>query len=145
VGAGPEEAALKALRQALRLETAVRFTGNIPPPEVWFQGSTLFVLSSRHEAMPNALLEAAAGGLPIVALPAQGGIAELLQGNPGIWLASDISAKALEQSLSAALQALQPGERFPHVWIDHFRMDRSIALYEELIDETLTESSKSGV
>jgi glycosyltransferase involved in cell wall biosynthesis len=112
-GAGQEEAALKAERHALGLDAAVRFAGHVDRPYVFFPGATLFVLSSRHEGMPNALLEAAAGGLPIVALPASGGIVGLLGGHPGSWLAPEISAGALSASLLAALRTLRPGERFP--------------------------------
>jgi len=71
----------------------------------------LFVLSSRHEGLPNALLEAAAGGLPIVALPASGGIVDLLRDQPGVWLAPEVSTEALADSLRTALRALRPGEK----------------------------------
>ena len=137
LGAGPEERALKTLRRSLALEPAVRFAGYVPRPEAWFTGAALFVLSSRHEGLPNALLEAAAGGLPIVAVPACGGVRELLDQQPGVWVAQAISASALAQSLQAALQELHPAQRFPHSWIDEFRMDRAIQRYEELFDETL--------
>jgi glycosyltransferase involved in cell wall biosynthesis len=113
-GAGPEEAALKAECRRLGLEAAVRFAGRVDRPYALFPGAALFVLSSRHEGMPNALLEAAASGLPIVALPASGGVVDLLRGRPGAWLAPEISSSALAASLLAALEALQPGERFPH-------------------------------
>jgi glycosyltransferase involved in cell wall biosynthesis len=97
------------------------------------------VLSSRHEGLPNALLEAAAAGLPIVALPASGGLVDLLRGQPGVWLAEEITAGALAASLLAALQSLRPGERFVHRFADQFGMDRAICAYEELIDRTLDE------
>lgn len=113
-GAGPEDAPLKAQARWLGLEAAVRFAGRVDCPYVFFPGASLFVLSSRHEGMPNALLEAAAAGLPIVALPASGGVADLLRGRPGAWLAREVSADALSDSLCAALAALLPGQRFQH-------------------------------
>ena len=138
IGAGPEKLALQALSRTLALESAVRFVGSVPHPEAWFRGATIFILSSRHEGLPSALLEAAAGGLPIVALPARGGLVDLLDGLAGVWVAPEISAHALEVSLCAALRALQPGERFAHAWNEQFRMGHVIQLYEELIDRTLT-------
>jgi glycosyltransferase involved in cell wall biosynthesis len=107
-GAGPEEAALKAQCSSLGLEQAVRFTGHLDSPYACFPGATLFVLSSRHEGMPNALLEAAAAGLPIVALPSSGGVVDLLRDRPNAWLATEISAAALADSLFSALQVLHP-------------------------------------
>ncbi len=142
-GVGPEEAALRGHCRQLDLEAAVRFAGFVARPWPCPPETTLFVLSSRHEGLPNALLEAAAAGLPIVALPASGGVAELVGGQTGVWLAEEISAAALGASLLAALRALRPGERFAHAWIEPFRMDRAIPAYEALIDRTLAEGEKA--
>jgi glycosyltransferase involved in cell wall biosynthesis len=113
-GAGPEEAALKAECRSLGLAAAVRFAGHIDCPYTFFPGTTLFVLSSRQEGMPNALLEAAAAGLPIVALPSSGGVVDLLRGRAGAWLAPQISTSALAATLLTAMQALRPGQRFQY-------------------------------
>jgi glycosyltransferase involved in cell wall biosynthesis len=137
VGAGPEEAALKSMRRTLRLEALVRFPGYVLHPESYFPGATLFVLSSRHEGLPNALLEAAAGGLPIAALPSSEGIARLLDGKRGAWVAEQVSSKALTGVLLRALQSIDPGQRFDHPWLEPFCMDRAVQGYESLIDKTL--------
>ncbi|HME57175.1 MAG TPA: glycosyltransferase, partial [Terracidiphilus sp.] len=136
-GDGQEEAALKAECHALGLDTAVRFAGHIDRPWTLYPAATLFVLPSRHEGLPNALLEAAAAGLPIVALPAYGGVAELLSNQPGVWLATEVSAGALTDSLLAALHALTPGKRFAHSFVETYRLDRAIQAYERLIDRTI--------
>jgi len=136
-GSGPEEAALKALSDRLGLESAVTFAGYVDDPAIYFPGASLFVLSSRHEGLPNALLEAAAGGLPIVASPASEGIRDLLRGQVGTWLASEVSAEALAEALLAALTSLEPSRRFQHAFIDAFRFDRAIRAYEALIDATI--------
>lgn len=141
-GTGPEEEALKKMCRALGLEPAVRFAGFVAHPWPYFPAATLFVLPSRREGLPNALLEAAAGGLPIVALPASRGLAELLRGQPGIWLAPEISAEALSASLLAALEALLPGERFSHPFVETFRLDNALPAYEALLDEALKKNSK---
>jgi glycosyltransferase involved in cell wall biosynthesis len=141
-GAGPEETALKALCRELGLEASVRFAGHIDRPSACFPGASVFVLSSRQEGLPNALLEAAAGGLPIVAAPASEGVADLLRGQPGVWLAPEVSASALAATLLAALEVLRPGERFAHSFIDEFRLDRAIHAYEDLIDSVLKERQR---
>jgi glycosyltransferase involved in cell wall biosynthesis len=114
VGSGREEPALKELCRSLDMEAAVRFAEQVDPPYVFFQGATLFVLPSRYEGMPNALLEAAAAGLPLVSTPASGGVVDLLTGRPGAWLATEISASALADALAKALENLRPGDRFRH-------------------------------
>jgi len=142
-GAGQEEAALKAECHALGLNAAVRFAGHIDRPWTLFPAATLFVVASRHEGLPNALLEAAAAGLPIVALPASGGVVELLRNQPGAWLASTISENSLAAALVAALHSLRPGERFAHPFVEAFRVDRAIQAYETLIDQALERSKKA--
>jgi glycosyltransferase involved in cell wall biosynthesis len=139
LGAGPEEAALRAQCKELEIDAAVRFPGHVEDPAAYFPGASVFVLSSHHEGLPNALLEAAAAGLPLVALPASGGIAALMRGNPGEWLAREVSADALVESLMAALETLKPSDRFPHSWIENFKLKSAIRAYESLISLTLRE------
>jgi glycosyltransferase involved in cell wall biosynthesis len=139
-GKGPEEAPLKAQCRQLGLDASVCISGHVPHPSVYFPGATLFVLSSRHEGLPNALLEAAAAGLPIVALPASGGVVDLLRGQPATWLAANISAGALATSLLAALETLLPVERFDHAFVEQFSIERAIPAYQQLIDATLKEA-----
>jgi len=141
-GAGPEEESLKAQCHELGLESAVRFVGHVDRPSAYFRGASAFVLASRHEGMPNALLEAAAGGLPIVALPASGGVTELLRNQPGAWLASEVSCEALATSLLSSLKVLPAGLRFEHPFIEAFRMPNAIQAYERLID-SVAEDSRS--
>jgi glycosyltransferase involved in cell wall biosynthesis len=136
-GAGPEEQALKARRRELSFQSTANFCGNLAQPAVLFPTASLFVLPSRHEGLPNALLEAAGAGLPIVALPASEGLVELLRGQPGVWLAPEISSPALAATLLTALDALRPGERFAHAFIERYALGHAIHAYEALIDSVL--------
>jgi glycosyltransferase involved in cell wall biosynthesis len=106
LGVGPLEGALKGLCHKLGLATMVTFAGYQRRPYAYYPGATLFVLPSRHEGMPNALLEAVAGGLPVVALPASGGVEAFLEGKPNAWLAEEISAEGLTEALLLALREL---------------------------------------
>jgi glycosyltransferase involved in cell wall biosynthesis len=141
-GSGPEEIALKKLCHDTELDSAVRFAGYIYRPSDYFSGASLFVLSSRHEGLPNALLEAAASGLPLVVTPASEGMTDLLRNQPGVWLAKEITAEALAIALLTALIVLRPGQRFPHAFVDPFSLDRAIPAYEALIDATFKESQQ---
>jgi glycosyltransferase involved in cell wall biosynthesis len=136
-GSGPCEPALEAQCKILGIKDRVKFLGSVPFPAEHFPNASVFVLPSRHEGLPNALLEAAAAGLPIVALPASPGLAELLSGNPGVWLASATSADALKRALSDALSSIHPGQRFRHSWIEPFDLNQAIPAYERVIDQLL--------
>jgi glycosyltransferase involved in cell wall biosynthesis len=136
-GTGPELLALEAQVCRLGLSEAVRFTGALPEPATLFRAASIYVLSSVQDAMPNALLEAAAAGLPIVATPASAGLVDLLRGQPGVWLAADASAKALAEALLMAMNQLAPGQRFAHPFIESFGLRPAIEAYEALMDRVL--------
>jgi glycosyltransferase involved in cell wall biosynthesis len=107
VGKGPEQARLKALATELGIADAVSFAGYVDRPWQFYAGADIFVLASRHEGMPNALIEAMASGLPVVATPASGGVVDLLRGRANAWLAPDASVAGLTQSLSHAIESLE--------------------------------------
>ena len=69
VGAGPDEAAARRLADTLGLGDRARFLGALEPDAVWaaLNRFAVAVLSSRSEAMPNAVLEAMVAGRPVVA------------------------------------------------------------------------------
>jgi glycosyltransferase involved in cell wall biosynthesis len=113
-GSGPEQAVLQALSRKFNLESSIRVADCVESPYSFFPGATLFVLSSRYEGMPNALLEAAAAGLPLVATPASGGVVDLLTEKRGAWLADGISADALADAIILAFESIRPGDRFRH-------------------------------
>ena len=79
LGQGPLEQELKQLAAQHGLGGRVYFPGFQSNPFRWLRHADLFVLSSRFESAPNALLEAVACGCPVVALEHQGGTRELLQ------------------------------------------------------------------
>ncbi len=77
-GAGSELASLVALAESLGIGSRVRFLGQVKDVAQLLRGASLFVLSSRFEGMPNALLEALAAGVPVVSTDCPTGPRELL-------------------------------------------------------------------
>ncbi|MFO1418852.1 MAG: glycosyltransferase [Methylotetracoccus sp.] len=67
LGEGPERARLERLVAALNLGDTVQLLGHQPNPWAFMARCDLFVLSSRSEGYPNAVCEALALGLPVVA------------------------------------------------------------------------------
>lgn len=66
VGDGPQRAALETQARRLGLDATVQFLGFRSDVPRLLLASDLFVLPSRYEAMPMAVLEAMAAGLPCV-------------------------------------------------------------------------------
>ena len=79
IGDGPCRDELEAIRARLGLARVVELAGAAEQAEVlaWWQRATVAVLTSESEGMPVSLMEAAACGVPAVAV-AVGGIPELI-------------------------------------------------------------------
>lgn len=82
LGAGPEERAVRRLRDRLGLGGSVRLLGQVADPPGVLQHADAFVLTSAAESCPLALLQAMARGVPAVAT-AVGDVPRLLGGAPG--------------------------------------------------------------
>ncbi len=80
VGDGTDRRHLQDLAQALGIEKSVYFPGRIYPPDIMevYRAATLFATASETEPQGIVLIEAAATGLPLVAVDA-GAVRELCQ------------------------------------------------------------------
>jgi glycosyltransferase involved in cell wall biosynthesis len=69
VGDGPEGSRLKDLCRKLGIESHVTFTGKLSHEETiaWLKSSDLFILNSRYEGLPHAVLESMACRCPVLA------------------------------------------------------------------------------
>jgi len=94
VGEGPLEAKVRARMAQAPLAGRVELLPAATDVAACCRSAKVFTLSSRQEGMPNALLEAMSGGLPIVATRV-GGIPFLLQKKNGLMvLAGDAGGLA---------------------------------------------------
>jgi glycosyltransferase involved in cell wall biosynthesis len=110
VGDGPERAALEARIVALGLEDRVRLLGERADVERLLPEMDVFVLSSREEGIPNALLEAMAAGRAAVAT-AVGGTPEVLRDGETGWLVPPGSPGALADALADVLARPEEARR----------------------------------
>jgi glycosyltransferase involved in cell wall biosynthesis len=78
LGDGPEKENLRKQIHSLNLSYHVRLAGYQINPFTYFSKADLFVLSSRYEGLPNAMLESLACGTPVVAFNCPGGIDEII-------------------------------------------------------------------
>lgn len=109
LGEGEDRAALERLVRELDLADSVALPGFCDNPWSVIARAALFVLSSRWEGQPNALMEAVALGVPIVATDCPSGPREiLLDGQLGA-LVSVGDPVELAAAMLAALS--KPGDR----------------------------------
>ena len=101
VGEGPKRAELEAQieSQGLKRVVLAGATNNVLDE---YEAASIFVLSSRYEGLPLALIEAMWSGLPCIAFDCPQGPAELLAENRG-WLVPDGDIAELTAQIAYAL------------------------------------------
>ncbi|MDX1932709.1 MAG: glycosyltransferase [Capsulimonadales bacterium] len=78
VGRGEKQAEFERLAESLGVRDSVLFAGFDPNPYRYLSRSRVFVLPSRFEGFPNALVEAMICGLPVIATDCPTGPREIL-------------------------------------------------------------------
>jgi glycosyltransferase involved in cell wall biosynthesis len=99
LGEGKERSQCEALAKQLGIADDVKLPGFIANPYAYLHRAKLFVLSSRWEGSPNALTEAMALGIPVVATDCPSGPHEILQGGRLGKLVAVGDADALAQAM----------------------------------------------
>ena len=139
VGAGTEGARLRHLAAGLAARDRIVFLGSRPHPDVvpCYQAADLFLFASETETQGLVLAEAAACGLPAVAVAAPGCEEVILDGQTGLLTKSDPAALAeavigllLDEGRRRAMGRLarQVAERDFDV---RLQIDRTLAVYTE--------------
>jgi len=80
LGAGPIEDELKSFVAEQQLDEHVHFAGFEPNPFRYYRQAQLFCLPSLYDGRPNALIEAMACEIPVMASDCPGGVSEILKG-----------------------------------------------------------------
>jgi len=142
LGEGSARGALQQRLDALGLHTRVHLPGNVGNPADWYEAADIFVMSSRFEGFPNALIEAMAYGLPVVSFDCETGPAEVIEdGSDGLLVRAGDT-----QALADALTTLMSDETLRHRLATQARKSsqrysapRITAQWDALIDKLLNE------
>jgi glycosyltransferase involved in cell wall biosynthesis len=146
-GDGPErESALRHVRE-LGIETSFEFLGHRDDVPAVLANADLFVLPSRSEAFPNAVIEAMAAGLPVVATQV-GGIVELVQPErTGVLVPSD-DPEALADAVMSLIadpdRANALGRTARQEIERQYSLSSMVARFEELYEAELATRSRAG-
>lgn len=141
-GDGPQMDPLKSLAQELGIAERVTFLGWQSKADLTqaYHRANLFLFPSRHEGMPNAVLEAMASGLPVIATRIAGNEELVLDGETGVLVAPE-DVNALRDGLRRLLTDAHLRERMGRA--SRLRVEReysweSVALqYSEYLKKTL--------
>jgi glycosyltransferase involved in cell wall biosynthesis len=135
VGQGSQRDELEQAARTAGIAPRVHFLGFRREIPAILARSDLFVLPSIWEGMPNAVLEAMAAGLPIVATDVEG-VAELLGPNCEPQMAAYGDTKAFSQKVTCLLTDRDLAERLGHAnrqrAEEHFSTEAMVRAYESL-------------
>lgn len=138
LGEGPERANLTALARELGVSERVLMPGTIQNPMPVLRRADFFVMSSRFEGMPMAVLEALACGLPVVSFDCPTGPRELIRDGIDGYLVPSENIEALTAAMDRLMS--DPAERqrlaahTPEVW-QRFGADVIMAKWDSLISQ----------
>ncbi len=146
-GSGPLEAELRALAGRLGLGERVRFLGFCGDMARWMQAADGFVLASRREGLPMALLEAAAAGLPAVATDIPGAREAVADGQTGRLAApGDPAALAAAMKTIMELPGAERAAMSAHARrraVQQFGIETVLDRWERLYAETMAARAPS--
>lgn len=141
LGDGPQRSDLERLVSELELGERVSLPGRVKNPYDYYRKADLFVLPSRYEGLPNALCEAMACGMAVVAANCSPGVTEVVQDGVNGLLAQveDIGslATAMDNLMSDEERRARLGEQ-ARLSVERFNLDRVMTLWENLIRELTT-------
>jgi glycosyltransferase involved in cell wall biosynthesis len=135
LGEGPLEAQLKKQAVELGIGQVVAFPGFQKNPWPYVKHADLFVLASRFEGLPNALLEVLALGVPVVATDCPGGVREIQKSVREIVLVPPEDHVALAAGIVAALSnptGERPSSQQVAEGLSDFDLQHAIREYSQL-------------
>ncbi|MEK6257020.1 MAG: glycosyltransferase family 4 protein [Planctomycetota bacterium] len=137
-GEGPERLSLELMIQNLRLTDRVMLRGIISDISSPLVEAGLFVMPSRYEGFPNALLEAMACGCPVISTDCPSGPAEIIRMNYDGWLVPPDDVNALANSMSFLVNSAADRQRLganASTVLDRFGIDRILELWDGLFHQ----------
>jgi glycosyltransferase involved in cell wall biosynthesis len=140
-GEGPEKTNLLKMAEDLKITNKVIFHGENTDPYAFLLSSSVFVLPSRSEGLPNVLLEAMSCGLPVIASNVGGNLDLIQSGKNGI-LFEEGNYEQLSSAIETILDNKQLKEKLGknarQAIVKDYSMEITVSKYIELYTSLLT-------
>ncbi len=136
LGEGPERVSLESLIRTLEMSDRVTLRGLVSDITPHLVAAGLFVMPSRYEGFPNALVEAMACGCPVLATDCPSGPGEIIRDGIDGWLVPSENVTALADGLSRLMTGEADRQRLganASAVLERFGIDRVLELWDNLI------------
>lgn len=145
VGDGVDRAKLEKLVKKLKLDKSVRFLGKVLPPDLYelYKIGTVFATASEIETQGIVLIEAAATGLPLVAVD-KGAVAEICKNRENGFLCRPGNVDEIARALKEILANIETQKKFSKKSLALSKehdfentLDRFTNIYQRLVDKNM--------
>lgn len=140
LGDGEERAELLCQGEQLGITDRLKLLGCQRHPAGILRRGELFVLPSRFEGFPNALLEAMACGLPVIAADCPSGPSDIIRsGSDGVLVPVE-NVDALTEAMVRLMDDAEECERMGRAALkvqERFSINRSIEQWEQVLREAV--------
>lgn len=136
MGEGPLRRELEDMASTLGISAAVDFAGYVANPLPMMRRSDVFVMSSRWEGLPNALIQALGCGTTPVATDCPSGPSEILESGRFGFLVPVDDVAALAEAMVLAWQSPMPEEKL-RLRAQDFSEHHIFAQYDALVEAAL--------
>jgi glycosyltransferase involved in cell wall biosynthesis len=147
IGEGEERKRLESLSAKLGITAAVSFPGQVSDPVPILRAADLFVMSSRYEGLPLALLEAMACGLAVISTDCPTGPGEIIRDEvDGVLVRpNDVEAlaSAMDRLMGDPAERQRLGARAIEV-AERFSIEKIMNMWDELLTHTCTVQNTLG-
>jgi glycosyltransferase involved in cell wall biosynthesis len=137
LGEGQERQRLEAQAESLGLSDRVHLPGRVGNLGDWYARADLFVMSSRFEGFPNALVEAMAHGLPAVSVDCETGPADIIrEGVDGYLVSPSEGTAGLARAMEGLMQNDDRRRRMGEAAVavrERFSPERVMAEWDEVL------------
>jgi GalNAc-alpha-(1->4)-GalNAc-alpha-(1->3)-diNAcBac-PP-undecaprenol alpha-1,4-N-acetyl-D-galactosaminyltransferase len=138
-GEGPERPRLERQVAELGLYNRVSLPGRVAEVSTVLMHADIFVMSSRYEGFPMAVLEAMVAGLPVISFACNGPPDIIRDGTDGL-LVPPMDVEALSAAMASLMGDASERQRLaakaPEV-SERFSEQRVLALWEDMIEDIL--------
>jgi glycosyltransferase involved in cell wall biosynthesis len=139
LGEGEERRSLETLAVELGLQGRTSLPGLVQDPARFLQAADLFVMSSRYEGFPNALLEAMACGLAVISTDCASGPREIIRDGVNGLLVPSNDLEALASSMNRLManreERQRLGARAAEV-TERFSIEKIMNMWNDLLHLT---------
>jgi teichuronic acid biosynthesis glycosyltransferase TuaC len=143
IGSGPLRERLAAEIRRRGLADRVRLVPSMPQTRLseYYAAADVLVLASKHEGLPNVVLEALASGTPVIATPT-GGAREVLEGRAG-GILCERTASSIADAVSAC-RSDYPNRNDVRAAVERFDWSRTSCDVMSLLQKALTNHGRCG-